>query len=124
MNTNKFINSQKYCVTCATMQTKIRNCCTNTNRFTDRYNCSSVTSSIITTMNGSMLKITKIFVCKCLYLRITFAKILIDIKMVEKYMTRKNQQTFYKFSMCNNTIKISLNCITTRKAAKRYKVHI
>ena len=32
--------------------------------------------------------------------------------------TRKNQQLFYKCKMCNNTIKITLYCITTRKAAK------
>ena len=103
------------------MQTKIRNCCTNTNRVTARYNCSSVTSSIITTMNGSRLKITRIFVCKCQYLSVTFSKILIGIKMVEKHKTRKNQQTFYKCNMCNNTIKITLYCITTRKAAKGIK---
>ena len=100
------------------MQTKIRNCCTNTNRVTTRYNCSSVTSSIITLMNR---KITKIFECKCQYLSVTFSKILIGITMVEKHKTRKNQQIFYKCSMCNNTIKITLYCITTRKAAKRIK---
>ena len=54
------------------MQTKIRNCCTNTNRVTARCNCSSVTRSIITTMNGSRLKITRIFVRKCQYLSVTF----------------------------------------------------
>ena len=41
--------------------------------------------------------------------------------MVEKYKTRKNQQTFYNCNMCNNTIKITLYCITTRKAAKVIK---
>ena len=41
--------------------------------------------------------------------------------MVEKHKTRKNQQTFYKCNMCNNTIKITLYCITTRKAAKVIK---
>ena len=100
------------------MQTKIKNCCTNTNRVTARYNCSSVTCSIITTMNGSRLKITRIFVCKCQYLSVTFVKILIGIKIVEKYKTRKNQQAVYKCNMCNNTIKITLYCITIRKAAK------
>ena len=69
-------------------------------------------------MNGSMLRITRIFLCKCQYLSVTFAKILIGIKLVEKHKTRKNQQIFYKCNMCNNTIKISLYCITTRKAAK------
>ena len=38
--------------------------------------------------------------------------------MVEKHKTRKNQQIFYKCNMCNNTIKITFYCITTRKAAK------
>ena len=41
--------------------------------------------------------------------------------MVEKHKTRKNQQTFYKCNMCNNTIKITLYCITTRKSAKVIK---
>ena len=103
------------------MEIKIKNCCTNTNRDTDIYNCSSVTCSIITTMNGSMLNITRIFLCKCQYLSVKFAKILIRIKMVEKHKTRKNQQTFYKCNMCNNTIKITLYCITTRNAAKGIK---
>ena len=35
--------------------------------------------------------------------------------------TRKNQQTFYKCNMCNNTIKMNLYCITTRKSAKGMK---
>ena len=56
MNTKILIKIQNYCVTCETMQTKIRNCCTNTNRVTAIYNCSSVTSSIITTMNKRRLK--------------------------------------------------------------------
>ena len=38
--------------------------------------------------------------------------------MVEKHKTRKNQKTFYKLNMCNNIIKITLYCITTRKSAK------
>ena len=38
--------------------------------------------------------------------------------MVEKHKNRKNQQTFYKRTMCNNAIMITLYCITTRKAAK------
>ena len=38
--------------------------------------------------------------------------------MVEKHKTRKNQLTFYKCNMYNNTIKITLYSITTRKAAK------
>ena len=74
------------------MQTKIRNCCRNTNRVTARYNGSSVTSSIITTINGSKLKIKRIVVCKCQYLRVTFAKIIIGIKLIEKHKTRKNQK--------------------------------
>ena len=41
--------------------------------------------------------------------------------MVEKHKTRKNQQAFYECNMCNNTIKITLNCIPTRKAAKVIK---
>ena len=118
---HKFINSQKYCVTCATMQTKISNCCRNTNRVTAPYNCSSVTSSMITTMNGSSLKIARIFMGKCQYLSVRFAKILIDIKIVEKLNTRKNQQLFYKGNMFKNAIKITLYCITTRKAAKGIK---
>ena len=82
------------------MKTKIRNFRTNTNK-------SSVTSSNITTMQGSRLKITKIFVCKCQYLSVTFAKILVGIKIVEKHKIKKNQQTFYKCNMFNNTIKIT-----------------
>ena len=39
-------------------------------------------------------------------------------KMVEKHKTRKNQLTFYKCNMCNNTIKTTLYSITTSKAAK------
>ena len=65
----------------------------------------NVTSLIITTINRSRIKITRIFVCKCQYKIETFAKILIGIKMVEKHKTRKNQQTFYKCNMSNNTIK-------------------
>ena len=76
---------------------------------------------MITTMNRRRLKITRIFVCKCQYLSVTFTKILIGTKMVEKHKTRKNQQTFYKCNMCNNTIKITLYCITTRKSAKVIK---
>ena len=72
-------------------------------------------------MNGKRLKITRIFVYKCLYFSVTFAKILIGIKMVEKHTTRKDQQTCYKCNMCNNIIKITLNRITTRKAAKGIK---
>ena len=49
-------NSQKYCVACATMQTTIRNCCTNTKRVTTRYTFPIVTCAIITTINGSRLK--------------------------------------------------------------------
>ena len=41
--------------------------------------------------------------------------------MVEKHKNRKNQSTFYKCSKCNNTIKITLYCKTTRKAAKGIK---
>ena len=57
-----------------TMRTTIRNCCKNTNRATARYNCSIVTSSIITTMNESRLKITRICLCKYQNLSVTFAK--------------------------------------------------
>ena len=42
-------------------------------------------------------------------------------KMVEKHKTRKNQQTFYDCNMCNNTVKITFYCITTRKATKEIK---
>ena len=72
-------------------------------------------------MNGSRLKITRLFVCKCHYLSVTFAKILIGIKMVAKHKTRKNQLTFYKCNTCNNTINIILYCINTREAAKGIK---
>ena len=41
--------------------------------------------------------------------------------MVEKHKTRKNQQTLYKCKMCNNTIRITLYCITTKKNAKEIK---
>ena len=41
--------------------------------------------------------------------------------MVEKHKTEKNQQKFYKCNMCNKTIKITLYCITTLKAAKGIK---
>ena len=41
--------------------------------------------------------------------------------MVEKYKTRKNQQTFYDCNMYNNIIKITLYCIPTRKASKGIK---
>ena len=58
---------------------------------------------------------------RILYLSVTFEKILNDIKIKEKHKTRKNQQTFYKCNMCNNTIKITLYCITTIKAAKGIK---
>ena len=56
------------------MQTKIRNCCTNTKRVTAIYNCSSVTTLIKITLKGSKLKITQIFVFKCQYLSVTFEK--------------------------------------------------
>ena len=100
------------------MQRKIRNCCTITKRKTARYNCSSVTSSIETTLKRSRLKITQIFVCKWQYFSGTFAKILTGIKMVEKHKIRKNQQTFNKCTMCNNKININLYCITTRRSKK------
>ena len=35
--------------------------------------------------------------------------------MVEKHNTRNNHETSYKCNICNNTIKITLYCITTRK---------
>ena len=72
----------------------------------------------MTTMNGSRLKITRM---PCQYLSVTFAKIQIGIKMIEKHKTRENQQTFFKFTMCNNKIKIPLYCITTRKVAEEIK---
>ena len=103
------------------MQTKIRNYCTNTSRVTARYNCSRETCSILTTMNGSMLKVTRILVCKYQYLNVTFEKILIGIKMVEKHETRKNPQICYKCNMCNNAFMITLYCITIRKAATGIK---
>ena len=115
------LNCQNKCVKCATMQTAIRNYNTNTKRVTARYNCSSVTSSIITTMNGNRLKITRISACKCQYICVIFLKIIIGIKMVEKHKTRENQQTIYNCNMCNSTIKITLYFITTRKAAKGIK---
>ena len=121
MNTSKFITRQNECVTCAIIKTKIWNCCTNTNRISASNNCSSVTCSIITTINGSRLKIRRIFVCEYQYLSVTFAKILIGLKMVKKRKTMKNQQAFYKCNMCNNTIKITLYYVTTRKAAKGIK---
>ena len=52
---------------------------------------------------------------------VTFAKILIGIKMVKKHKTRKNQNNFHNCNMCSNTIKITLYCITTRKTAKGIK---
>ena len=61
---------------------------------------------------------------KCQYLSIMFAKILIGIKILEKQKTRKNRQIFDKWNMCNNTIKITLNCITTRKATKGINIII
>ena len=99
------------------MQTKIRNCCTNTNIVIARYNCSSVNSSIITTMNGSRLKITRIFVCKYKYLSVAFAKILIGMKMVDKHKTRKN----HFISVTCATIQSRSLC-TARKAAKGVKL--
>ena len=72
-------------------------------------------------MSRSRLKITRIFLCKCHYLSVTLAKILIGIKMVNKHKSRKSQQTFYKCIMCKNTIKIILYCIITRKAATGIK---
>ena len=95
------------------MQTKIRN------GVPARYYFSSVTSSIITKNERKQVKDHK-----CQYLIVTFAKILSDIKIVEKHKTRKNQQTFYKCNMWNNTIKITLYCITTRKATKGIKNRI
>ena len=41
--------------------------------------------------------------------------------MVEKHKTRKNQQTFYKCNISNNTVKTTLYCITTIKAKKGIK---
>ena len=55
-------------------------------------------------------------VCKCY-----IYKTLIGTKMVEKHKTRKNQQTFDKCNMCNNTMKVTLYCIPTRKATKVIK---
>ena len=80
-----------------------------------------MTSSVITTINGSRVNITRIFVCKCQCLSVTFSKVLIGIKIVEKHKIRKSQQTFYKCNICNNIIKIALYCITKRKAGKGIK---
>ena len=74
-------------------------------------------------MNGSMLKITRIFVCKCQYLSLTLAKFLFGIKMVEKQKTGKNQQKLNNCNMCNHIINITLYCITTKKRLKRDKEH-
>ena len=41
--------------------------------------------------------------------------------MVEKHKTRKNQQTFYKFNKCKNTINITFYSIATRQATKEIK---
>ena len=62
----------------------------------------------------------KFCVCKCQYLSVTFAKILVDLKMIEKHKTRKNQQTFCMFNMCNNTIKIIINTVDEQGLAKNY----
>ena len=42
-------------------------------------------------------------------------------KMVEKHNTKKNQQTSYMCNMWNNTVKMTLYCITTRKATEEIK---
>ena len=76
------------------MQTKIRNCCTNTNIVTVRYNCSSVTCAIITKIHRRRLKNTTTFVLKCQYLIIASAKTIISITMVEKHKISKYLQTF------------------------------
>ena len=49
------------------------------------------------------------FVCTFQYLGVTFANILINVKMVEKHKMSKDQQKFYKCKMCNNTIKITFS---------------
>ena len=81
------------------MQTKIKNCCTNTSRVIARYNCSSVTSSFITAMNGSRLTITRIFVCKCQYLNVTFAKK--NPKWHKNGLETQNQEESANSKQCN-----------------------
>ena len=113
LNEHQQIHKQpELCVTCAIMQTKIRNCCTA------RYKCLSVTSLIVTTMNKSRLKIIRIFVCKCQYLSVTFAKNPNGHKHGRETQDQEDSANIYNCNMYNNTIKITLYCITTRKAAK------
>ena len=95
--------------------------CTNTKRVTARYKCSSVTCAIITKIHRTRLKNTTIFVLKCQYLRVTSAKIIVGITMVEKYKVSKDLQTFYKCNMCNYTIKLLFLLHNLKKRCKMNK---
>ena len=72
---------------------------------------------MITTINGSRLKNTRIFVCKFQYLSVTFATVLIGIKVVEKHKMSKDQKTFISVT-CATLQSISLFLPSIRKAAK------
>ena len=105
-------------------QTKISNFCTNTNRVTAIYNCSSVTCAIITKIHWSRLKNRKIFVLKCQYLRVKSSKTIISITMVEKHKISKYLQTFISViyaAMQSNSL---FSCIITINAGKGIKNNI
>ena len=60
-----------------------------------------------TTINESMIKKKRLLVGKFQYLRVILKEILIGINMVENYKMSKDEKTFYKCNVCNNTIKIT-----------------
>ena len=68
-----------------------------------------------------MLKSTTVFVFKFEHLSVTFAKILIGIKMVQKHKVSKYQQTFYNCSMCKYTIKLTFLLHNYKKGCKSIK---
>ena len=80
-----------------------------------------MTCAIITTIHGSKLKNTTIFVFRCQYLSVTFAKIVIDLKMVEKHKMSKDQQTFIGVTFATIQSILLFHCKTTRKVAKGIK---
>ena len=106
------------------MKTTIMNYNTNTKRVTATHNCSSVICAIITTIHRSRLKNTTIFVFRCQYLSVTFAKILSGIKMEEKHKMSKDQQTFYWCNICNYKIKLAFLLHNYKKSCKRDKEKI
>ena len=61
---------------------------------------------------------TRIFICKCQYLIVIFAKVLFGIKLEEKHKMSKYKPTYFKCNMCNNTFKFTFLLHDYKKSQK------